>query len=282
MYTKPPVSMLSLAGWCFLRLRAVCGAEFPLVRIDDAPATATYAHARIPPLVHQTWSSNRLGKTHARQIARFRQLNPELTFLLYSDAQMSAYMDEHWDGHPIHDVYKHARYAQLATDVFRYCLIYERGGFYFDISKGLRVPICSLLREESTGLITYEHRLSPAVPPTPGDDANPYRDNVAAQYGFGFAPGHPLLGIVIDRICRSYPSFKGHVVPSPKEAILRFTGPDMFTGALRDYLAGTHDSDLVQAGVDFNGEAIWKMKGSYVRFFASPPYKHARSDAIVD
>jgi hypothetical protein len=39
---------------------------------------------------------------------------------------------------------------------------------------------------------------------------------------------------------------------------------------------------LVQAGVDFNGTAIWNMKGSYVRFFSSPPYKYARWDAIVD
>jgi mannosyltransferase OCH1-like enzyme len=281
MYSKPPVSILSLTNWYLFKLRAVCAVEFPLVRIDDAPASAAYAHSRIPPLVHQTWSSNRLGRTHARQIARFRDLNPELSFRLYDDAQMHAYMDEHWGGHPIHAIYKHARYAQLATDIFRYCLIHDRGGFYFDISKGLRVPICSLLRADSTGLITYERRLSPDERGA-GSGDNPYRDNVVAQYGFGFAPGHPLLGIVIDRICRSYPSFKGAVVPSPKEAILRFTGPDMFTAALRDYMAQTQDGGLVQAGVDFNGEAIWKMKGSYVRFFSSPPYKYARSDAIVD
>lgn len=282
MYSKPPLSILKLTNWYLYRLKAVVAVEFPLVRIDDAPATAEYVHSRIPPVVHQTWSSNRLGKTHARQIARFRRLNPQLSFRLYDDAQMNAYMQERWSGHPIYDIYLRARYAQLATDIFRYCLIYERGGFYFDISKGLRAPICSLLREDSTGLISYEQRLSPAAEPGAGAGDNPYRDNIVAQYGFGFAPAHPLLRIVIDKICESYPDFKGAVVAKPKQAILRFTGPDMFTDALRLYVSTTQDTGLVEAGVDFNGEAIWNMKGSYVRFFSTPPYKYALSDAIVD
>jgi len=184
--------------------------------------------------------------------------------------------------HEIYQIFKQARYAQVATDVFRYCLIYERGGFYFDISKALRVPIHSLLRPHSTGLITYEHRIWP----TPGSqaecEATPYRDNVVAQYGFGFAQGHPLLGAVIERICEAYPHYKGKVFKKPKDAILSFTGPEMFTEALREYRSRHQDEALTQAGVDFNGEAIWKLKGSYVRFFSSPPYKHARQDAIVD
>jgi mannosyltransferase OCH1-like enzyme len=233
-------------------------------------------------LVHQTWSSDRFGKTHARQLKQFRDVNPELTFLLYDDAHMYAYMDAYWRSHDIFEIFSKARYAQVATDIFRYCLIYERGGFYFDISKALRVPICSLLRPHSTGLITYEHRIWPTPQTQAECEAIPYRDNVAAQYGFGFAKGHPLLGAVIDKICEAYPSYRGEVFKKPKDAILSFTGPEMFTEAVRDYRSQHHDDALVQAGVDFNGEAIWKLKGSYVRFFSSPPYKHARRDAIVD
>ncbi len=56
----------------------------------------------------------------------------------------------------------------------------------------------------------------------------------------------------------------------------------MFTRAFRRYISQTDDLGLTQTDPDFNGEAVWHMKGSYVRFFSSPPYKHARSDVIVD
>jgi mannosyltransferase OCH1-like enzyme len=282
MYSRPSLPLSSRANWYGYRLKAVCSLEFPLVRIDNSPATAEYAHSQIPPLVHQTWSSKRLGKTHARQLALFRQRNPELDFVLYDDAQMNGYMDDRWTAHPIYDIYKNVRYAQLATDIFRYCLVYDLGGFYFDISKGVEAPICSVLHPSATGLISYEHRISPHLCAGDACCRDPHRDHIVAQYGFGFSPGHPLLGMVIAGICDAYPRFKGKVVDRPKQAILDFTGPDAFTRSVRQYLSQTGDGDLVRAGVDFNGAAIWNMKGSYVRFFSTPPYKYARRDAIVD
>jgi mannosyltransferase OCH1-like enzyme len=195
---------------------------------------------------------------------------------------MNAYMDANWRSHQIYQIFRNARYAQVATDIFRYCLIYEQGGFYFDVSKGLRAPICSFLGAHSTGLITYEHRIWPTSPSPTECVSSPYRNNVVAQYGFGFAKGHPLLGAVIANICEAYPAYKGKVFAKPKDAILSFTGPEMFTASLRDYRSSHHDETLVQAGVDFNGETIWTLKGAYVRFFSAPPYKHARRDAIVD
>jgi mannosyltransferase OCH1-like enzyme len=282
VYSRTKLPITSLAKWYLYKFTAVCALEFPLVSLGNAPATAPFAHRHIPPFVHQTWSSDRFGKTHARELAAFRETNPDLTFLLYDDAAMNAYMREHWGTHEIYQIFLKARYAQVATDVFRYCLIYERGGFYFDISKGLRAPIRSLLGANSTGLITYEHRIWSTPQSQTECKATPFRDNVVAQYGFGFASGHPLLGAVIERICETYPTYQGRVFRKPKDAILSFTGPEMFTEVLREYRSRHQDEALTQAGVDFNGEAIWKLKGAYVRFFSSPPYKHARQDAIVD
>lgn len=282
MYSKANLPLSSLFQWYLYKLTAIFAFEFPLVSLGDTPATIEFTYPNIPPFVHQTWSSDRFGKTHARQLAVFRNKNPDLTFLLYDDAKMHAYMGDNWRTHEIYQIFARARYAQVATDIFRYCLIYERGGFYFDISKALQTPIRSLLGAHSTGLITYEHRIWPTVGSQTECETTPYRDNVVAQYGFGFAKGHPLLGAVIKRICEAYPAYKGKVFKTPKTAILSFTGPEMFTEALRDYRSRQHDEALMQAGVDFNGEAIWKLKGAYVRFFSAPPYKHARQDAIVD
>ena len=282
MYSRAKLPIASLAKWYLYKLTAVCTLEFPLVPLGDAPATTPFAYDQIPPFVHQTWSSNRFGRTHARELVNFREANPDLTFVLHDDAAMNAYMRDNWQAHEIYQVFTRARYAQVATDIFRYCLIYQRGGFYFDISKAVRAPIRSLIGPHSTGLITYEHRIWSTLGSQAECEAIPYRDNVVAQYGFGFAPGHPLLGAMIQRICDAYPTFKGKIFKRPKDAILSFTGPEMFTEALREYRSKQHDEALTQAGVDFNGEAIWKLKGAYVRFFLSPPYKHARQDAIVD
>ena len=275
------LSLASLATWHTHRLRAVLSLEFPLQPIQDLAGAAPYSHSLIPPFVYQTWSSNRLGRTHRRHVERFRRLNPELSFVFFDDQRMHDYMAGAWRDHPVYEVFANARYPQLATDVFRYCLIHERGGFWFDISKGLSTPICALLRPGSTGLVSYERRTTSPADQGPANEAQRFPANIVAQYGFGFAPRHPVLAMAIESIVADHPRFRGKVMARPKAAILDFTGPDMFTRVVREYLAMTDDPSLVQTGINFDGAAIWSLPGAYVRFFRTPPYKFAREDVIV-
>jgi mannosyltransferase OCH1-like enzyme len=272
--------LLTLNRYYYAVQAALLG-QLPLAPLCNAPASAAYAHSRIPPFVYQTWKTNSFGRSHFRQLQRFRQLNPELSFVLFDDAEMSDYMQQHWAQHPIYGIFQNAHYGQLKTDIFRYCILHERGGFYFDISKGVSAPICSFLRPDGEALITYEKTDCVIAPEPVLYERQLHPDKLIAQYGLGFTPRHPVLGAMIENMCKYYRVFQGRVFHKPKFGILSFTGPGMFTKTVREHLLVAPDPHLIQAGVDFNGKSIWSMRGAYVRFSATPPYKHARNGAIV-
>jgi hypothetical protein len=78
----------------------------------------------------------------------------------------------------------------MKTDIFRYCLMADRGGFYFDISKGCTVPLRTLCGPDAEALIAFEPHPSPI--PCPAEVAPHLRhpDKLLLQWGFSFAPGH--------------------------------------------------------------------------------------------
>jgi hypothetical protein len=56
--------------------------EYPLQRLDDQIEKIQDDYL-IPPIVYQTWENNLFGKTHYKQILKFRKNNHDLTFLLF-------------------------------------------------------------------------------------------------------------------------------------------------------------------------------------------------------
>jgi mannosyltransferase OCH1-like enzyme len=255
--------------------------ELPLRPLGDRPATTTPLASKIPPIVFQTWEDRLFGKTHLRELATFRELNPELTFLLWDRAQRDDYMRAHWGHHPVSEIYQQAQFGPMKADLFRYCLLADRGGFYFDISKGVSVPLRRFYGTDTDALITFEPHANPA-PGNPATAANLlHPDKLVLQWGLGFAPGHPIPLRTIANICEAYPTYKGRTFASPKSAILAFTGPAMFTRSVHDVLAMGPLPNMAQAGIDFDGHGIFAMKGSKVRYMTAPAYTKAKDQPIV-
>lgn len=255
--------------------------ELPLRELADRPATETSPSCKIPPIVVQTWEDRLFGKTHLLEMAKFRELNPELSFMLWDREQRQAYLRERWSHHQVFEIYQRSLFGPMKADIFRYCLLADRGGFYFDISKGVGVPLRRFYRPDTDALITFEPHVRPLA-------ANPaaaphllHPRNLVLQWGLGFAPGHPIPLRTIENICAAYPDFKGRAFASPKSAILAFTGPEMFTRSVHDVLAAGPLPGLLQAGIDFEGHSIFAMKGSKVRYLTSPSYAKAKDSPIV-
>lgn len=254
--------------------------EFPLQKVPDRAATKDVVQ-RIPPAVYQTWVNDEVGKTHAREIAKFRDLNPELSFTLFTHPQRDAYMREHWGSHPIHSIYQRLTFGASQADVFRYCILFERGGYYFDISKGVAVPLVSLHPRTASALIAYEsHKCQDSPAPSIADWFT-HPNNFVLQWGFGFEKGHSILRCMIDNICANAEQYAGKVIEVPKIGIVMLTGTAMFTAALRDAVAQGNVGEVTQAGVDFNGQGIFEMPGSQVRYLTVPAYDHVRNAVIL-
>ena len=107
--------------------------EMPLQEIKkNIQAISPLGGRLIPNVVYQTWIDNLFGKTHAKGIKNFRALNPELEFNLYDSNDLDAYMQNSYGSHQIYQVYKNTKFGPMKADIFRYCILYEKGGYYFD------------------------------------------------------------------------------------------------------------------------------------------------------
>ncbi|NBN77750.1 hypothetical protein GWI72_05645 [Microvirga tunisiensis] len=261
--------------------------DYPLRPLPDpvpAPEAAPAQDTAIPRRVYQTWEENLFGRRHLAALQAFRRQNPGLTFVLLDRAARDAYMADVWGHHPVHAVYRGARFGPMQADILRYCLLHERGGYYFDINKAVTVPLDALHAPDTTALLAHEFSECHLLPDQTILRLLPHPDRYVAQWGFGFAPGHPVLARMIAAICDYAPEFAGRRFANPKSAILQLTGPGMFTRVLRQCLQD--DPDLAGRmrihGPNFDGKGNVSLDGSDVRYLRQPPYFRARDEIILD
>lgn len=255
--------------------------ELPLVKIEDQ-ISINPPRQKITPIVYQTWVSNEFGRSHAKSILKFRELNKNLTFKIYSDLNMDNYMKDNWANHEIYNIYKKALIGPLRTDIFRYCILYKEGGYYFDISRGCKVPLTKLHNKNSTGIITFEDTFC-YIPPRNDKVFKLLRPfNHVLQWGLGFEKKNKFLDQLINSIIKAYPMFKNKVFSNPKIAILNFTGPGMYTAVLRDFISKHNINNFTQLDIKFNNQGIFKIKGSQFRYYSNPSYTYFENCKICN
>ena len=253
--------------------------DYPFVRLGDQEA-AMAIEQRIPPVLHQTWEEARFSYRHADGLRRFRAVNPDLSFRLFDRERRDRYMTERWGGHDIFTVYANALFGAIKADVFRYCILFDRGGYYFDISKACRKPLTTFHGRDCRALISFESHDIPQSSSSVGPISLLYPSKYVLQWGLGFEAGHPLLKMAIARIVESYPSVRNVAFEKPFEAVLGFTGPRMFTSVVHDYFEAWGGDGIRQAGIDFESEGIFSLRGSEARYRRVPSYTAARAGPI--
>lgn len=217
---------------------------------------------KIPRIVYQTAESRLVHPTHAKSIAEFRRLNSNLAVELFDRDARDRYMHATWGNHPIAGIYSRAVLGQMKADIFRYCIVFDRGGYYFDFNKGCRAAITEMHPANAEGLVSYERNPELLFPEErlASQLQNPF--NLVLQWAFGFHAGHPLLRLVINRIVEIEPFFCNRVFRYPKQALLTMSGPGVFTSAFREYVRQEGIGTIAEAGEDFNGEGIVRLRGS--------------------
>lgn len=254
--------------------------DHPIIKVGNKQKSQLTTQ-EIPTIVFQTWTDSLFGIRHAKEINKFRNLNPELDFVIYNDQDCDKYMNEAWSGSEILEIYKKSLFGPLKADIFRYCILFDKGGYYFDISKGCRFPLTKLHKPNNTAIISAEKNECFVPPDFESISKLIYYDRYYLQWGFGFKKNHIILETTINNICKYYPFFKGKIFKNPKSAILAFTGPGMFTKSLRESIPQLDIDDIKQAGVDFNDYGVFSLTGSEVRYKKIKPYTDFSNSMIV-
>jgi len=236
----------------------------------------------IPKNIYQTWENKLVGKNHYKSIQDFISVNPDLSFHYFDKDERDFYIKEFWGSHFISEIYSRAKFGQIKADIFRYCILAERGGYYFDISKGCKKQLSKLHNPNATALISFESNYCGILP----DLENIYffqcPERYLLQWGFGFIANHPFLIRTIDNICKAYPIFKGKLFSDPKSALISFSATGMFTKSVREVIKEGFVDPICQKGIDFDGEGIFIMPGSHARYLMFPDYADRKNEIIVE
>jgi mannosyltransferase OCH1-like enzyme len=260
------------------RLMAFIESELPLSSCNYIYTDVPLRQHKIPNVVYQTWTGKHFGRSHARYLAEFRRRNSDFSFKFFDDSDIDAYMHQYYGDEPIYQVYKSARLGPLKTDIWRYCILCERGGVYCDIDKFIDVPIGSLISGDTETVITYENNIYIGDGSAPGVQ---HPDHLMGNYALMFRKGHPLLRLAIAGIVSKYPSVKGVRFKDPKRAVMGFTGPIHLTDCLHA-LANTAGLGFAnQVGIDFGQKDVY-IPGAWTRYIARPSYATSRNAVIVD
>ena len=162
----------------------------------------------------------------------------------------------------------------MKADIFRYCILYDLGGYYFDIAKSCDIPLDQLHDIHHDGIITYEDTEC-FYPPNHSSLFKLKRPfNHFLQWGLSFKEKHPFLKKLIDEISNNYKFYKDITFSNPKLAILNFTGPGVYTKVMREFLSNNENHLLKELDIKFDNHGVFKLKGSSVRHYLVPSYSY--------
>lgn len=268
--------------------------DFIDVKSFYSPGTDTKHTGLIPRRVLQTWKTSLFDKAHADRLMAFRQKYLNFSFEFYDDNDMDEYMHARWSRHPIFKVYKNCVWGASRADIWRYCILYDKGGIYLDIDSSIEFDLNGI-PDNVREIISFEGnniRQHFGAPGLPGysffeqsnfvEPSLEFKDSLALQWCLVMAPQHPLLKIAIDLIVYDADFYYGKVFSAVTIPVLYMAGPVLFTRATWTYVKS--GAQICQSGHDFYGQATFKNvpdnnKGVYAE--ASSSHYAMKRDAMV-
>ena len=86
----------------------------------------------IPLDIYQTWKTNDLPRQMRECVETLKRQNPEFRHHLYDDADCYQFIKDHFDPE-VAEAYDALIPGAYKADLWRYCVLYKRGGIYLDI-----------------------------------------------------------------------------------------------------------------------------------------------------
>lgn len=239
---------------------------------------------KIPLHCVQTWQENSFGRTHRQSLQQFQNKNKTFQFDIMFESDRDKYMRESWGGEKIYNIYKNAKFKVMAADIFRYCYIYEKGGFYTDIAK--RPPEALLSYFSSNPSLILFKEASGAAWNTFPIDKNAMsiygaEDSLIPLYNTFFAAtaGHRFLRILINNIIAQWPMYCDVIFANPRMAIISLTGPGMFLKSFFEYCSEKGDITDVSLIPIKDAKSIY-FEGSEARYKKYPSYMDFHNEKL--
>lgn len=190
---------------------------------------------KIPKLLHQTFPRKALPAELSSNSARLRDHNPDWDYSIYDDDDIKDFISSEYGGDVIAAYLRISPgYGAARADLFRYLLMYKKGGAYIDIKSSCLKPLSDVLtRDEGFVLSKWGNcredflqgaGLHPELAAVPGGEFQ--------QWHIISAPQHPFLEAVINRVLANISDYRPWRAGVGRTGVLRVTGPIAYTLAI--------------------------------------------------
>ncbi len=209
----------------------------------------------IPKVIHQTFKTSALPFITRRHIKNFRKKNPEYQYEFYDDERINSFFRKEFEPH-VYSCYKKLNIGAAKADMFRYAILFKKGGVYLDIDSGINDALDSFILPGDNAIITHEGH--------PG---------MYAQWALIYSAGHPFLKRTLEKVVENI-SLKKY-----PDNVHRTTGPSVYTEAIKECLAEDPSISYRLLGTDYNGHL--KVKYRFAKFFLYKKNEHWRKQQKI-
>jgi hypothetical protein len=102
--------------------------EIPIIRDGVLPAI----NSSVSHIIYQTWKSHDMPARMSAAVTALKAANPGFEYHLFDDDECRTFLVENFSGAVV-DAYDTLVPTAFKADIWRYCILYLRGGVYLDI-----------------------------------------------------------------------------------------------------------------------------------------------------
>jgi len=99
----------------------------------------------VPLMIYQSWHTNSVPAKMKENIDKLIKMNPEFDYYLYSDEESAKYIQENFEKDVV-DAFNILKPGAYKSDLWRYCILYKKGGVYLDIKYSTVIPFSSVIQ----------------------------------------------------------------------------------------------------------------------------------------
>jgi mannosyltransferase OCH1-like enzyme len=179
----------------------------------------------VPLVIYRTWISNNVPIRMKKSLTRSLAFTPEFDNHLFTDDDCYNFIRDNFEPNVL-NAYKCLKPGAYKADLWRYCILYKKGGVYIDIKHELKMPLYDVVEKHPViyvqDVLSFPRKRLPLVsylviyPP----DLNPLTTKTPLYNGFlASPPGNPVFKACIDEIVESCKN------RDYKQNMLDITGP---------------------------------------------------------
>jgi hypothetical protein len=206
---------------------------FSFLKSDVLPDAVPRSVPFIPRLLWQTTRDiNDIDPKIATCIEKLTTLNPDWKHHLFDDQGQTEFLQS-VSSDRFMRVYERVprEFGAARADLFRYMVVFLRGGAYFDIKSGTSKPLSSILRPEDQYILSQWDNGPDGAFPGAGLSKSlaKFRGGEYEQWFVISRPGHPFLAAVIEQVLSNVENYNPFRVGHGGKGVLNTYGPNTYT-----------------------------------------------------